>query len=72
MLQGVDYTEELALVSDPEALVDHLDRLLTYGTMSEETRSVVLDRIALETTELNKVIQAVQMVVISPEFSVLK
>ena len=72
VLQGVDYTEELALVSDPEALVDHLDRLLTYGTMSEETRSVVLDRIALETTELNKVIQAVQMVVISPEFSVLK
>ncbi|MDB4544884.1 DUF1800 family protein [Akkermansiaceae bacterium] len=71
-VRGVDHADELALVGDGEALVDHLDLLLTYGTMGEATRAVVLERIAGESNEGTRVQVAIQMVVISPEFSVLK
>lgn len=37
-----DYTDELALADDPQALVDHLDLLLTYGTASPETKQTVV------------------------------
>ena len=70
--QNVDYTEELMMLSDPQFLVDHLDQLLTYGTMRMETRSAVLDQISREISDSNKVRIAVQLIVTSPEFSVLK
>ena len=37
-----DYTRELSLADNPEALVDHLDLLLTYGRMAAETRDRIL------------------------------
>ncbi|MEM9837881.1 MAG: DUF1800 family protein [Pseudomonadota bacterium] len=37
-----DYTDELALVGDFEALVDHLDTKLFYGSMSDQTRGDIL------------------------------
>jgi uncharacterized protein (DUF1800 family) len=46
-----DYSDELALASDPAALVDHLDLLLAFGSTSEETKSTIvtfLDDIPLE------------------------
>ena len=70
--QDEDYTEELIMLSDPQILVDHLDQLLTYGTMNMETRSAVLDQISREVSDSNKVRIAVQLIVTSPEFSVLK
>ncbi|MEO1041091.1 MAG: DUF1800 family protein [Pseudomonadota bacterium] len=36
------YTDEIALAGDITALVDHLDDLLTYGTMSSQTRSEIV------------------------------
>lgn len=38
-----DYSEEIALATDPVALVDHLDELLTYGTLSDATRTNIID-----------------------------
>lgn len=38
-----NYDEEIALATDPPALVDHLDNLLTYGTLSEETRDTIIE-----------------------------
>ncbi|MEM9233185.1 MAG: DUF1800 family protein [Pseudomonadota bacterium] len=37
-----DYSRELALADDPQALVDHLDMLLTGNRMSDATRSDML------------------------------
>lgn len=37
-----DYTDEIALAETPQALVDHLDLLLTYGTASEETKATIV------------------------------
>ena len=36
------YTEERGLVGDTTAFVDHLDDLLTYGTMSSQTKSDII------------------------------
>ncbi|MEO1361950.1 MAG: hypothetical protein AAFU81_16605, partial [Pseudomonadota bacterium] len=41
-----DYTEELALVDDPQALVDHLDTLLTGGRMSDAEKTDIVDIIS--------------------------
>ena len=41
-----DYTDELALVGDPEALVDHLDNLLTGGRMSDAEKTDIVDIIS--------------------------
>ncbi|MHA7873286.1 MAG: DUF1800 family protein, partial [Hyphococcus sp.] len=38
-----DYSAERALADNPAALVDRLDSLLTYNSMSGETRSLIID-----------------------------
>ena len=38
-----DYSTEVALATDPPALIDHLDDLLTYGTLSEESRATMVE-----------------------------
>ncbi|MEO1137434.1 MAG: DUF1800 family protein, partial [Pseudomonadota bacterium] len=40
-----DYTEELALAGDPAALVDHLDEILTYGSLRDESRTRIIQAI---------------------------
>ena len=40
-----DYAAELALASDPAKLIDRIDLLLTYGTLSAESRSAMLDAV---------------------------
>ncbi|MEE4297942.1 MAG: DUF1800 domain-containing protein [Pseudomonadales bacterium] len=39
---GLDLLEWEALASDPEALLDRIDAVLTYGTMSDATRQSIL------------------------------
>jgi len=41
-----DYSDELALVSDPTALVDHLDSLLTGGRMAAAEKADIVDIIS--------------------------
>lgn len=41
-----DYSDELALVGDPTALVDHLDDLLTSGRMSDAEKLDIVDIIS--------------------------
>ncbi len=40
-----DYTDEIALAGDAAALVDHLDTLLTHGSLSSETRTQVINAV---------------------------
>ena len=76
-----DYTDELALVGDPTALVDNLDDLLTGGRMSDaekadivvfissvEFRSFIADITAADHEDL--VQTAVTLVVNSPSYAV--
>jgi len=75
-----DYTKELALAEDPDALVDRLDMLLTYGTMSTATRNLIRD--AVESISINpmnpssgrnnRVYVATLFAISSPDFLVQK
>ncbi len=40
-----DYTAELAVADDLDALLDQLDEKLTYGQLSDETRALIIDAI---------------------------
>jgi uncharacterized protein (DUF1800 family) len=48
-----NYTKELALADDPDALIDRIDMLLTYGTMSTETKDLI--RAAVEDISINPI-----------------
>lgn len=72
-----DYSQQIALATDPQALLDNLDRLLTHGTLQPETRariSGLLDALAAETEEdrLVRVQVASVLVMTSPEYIVLR
>lgn len=71
------YTEELKLAPTPSALIDHLDRLLCFGTLTPETKTIILDALnSLDATETDylmlRVICAVTLVMLSAEFRVQK
>jgi uncharacterized protein (DUF1800 family) len=73
-----NYTTELALASDPPALVDHLNSLLTYGRLEAETRNRIISvlneiPISSSTAQQNRrerVEVAIVMMVSSPEYIV--
>ena len=73
-----DYSNEIALAHDADALIERLDLLFTAGAMADETKrelarvinSVMLD--GDENSELlrDRVQLAVQLIVVAPEFIV--
>jgi uncharacterized protein (DUF1800 family) len=75
-----DYSKELALAEDPDALVDRVELMLTYETMSDETRNLIRD--AVESISINpimptsgrqnRVYLAVFFALSSPDFIVQK
>jgi hypothetical protein len=75
-----DYTDERALAGNPDALLDHLDTLLTSGTLSTETRNnIKLTLNAIPMTSSNdasydgpgtRVGTAILMVMTSPDYLV--
>lgn len=72
-----DYAEQAALATDPDALLDNLDGLLTHGTLEAETReriTQVLDGLDADTEEdlQTRTQVAIVMVMTSPEYIVLR
>jgi uncharacterized protein (DUF1800 family) len=75
-----DYSKEIALAEDPAALIERIDLLLTYGTMSNRTKDLILD--AVESISINpmnpssgrknRVYIATLFAVSSPDFIVQK
>jgi len=69
------YSTEQALISESEQLIEHLDLLLTFGTLSETTRSHILSTInelPAQTTEekLYKIQVTVLLFMTSPDYLV--
>lgn len=80
-LTGTDvkaqYTAARALAAEPEQLVDHLNLLLTAGTMDTATRNTIRDAItAIPATATNAAVNRVNlgvfMTLMTPEFLVQK
>lgn len=76
-----DYSEELALLDDPQALVDHLDDLLTGGRMSDVEKADIADIVGTVEIRTNSpentaadqedaVQTAVTLVINSPSYAV--
>jgi len=74
----LDYTRELALATDVEALLTHLDVLLLGGTMSAEMRTELSNYVTSIPPEdgtpagAERVQEAVFLILVSPEFAVQK
>lgn len=72
------YAEELALVSDPQALLDHLDLVLTAGALGEDTRALIVEFLEAEAASGNdapedlrdQVQIAVLLIMSSPDYLV--
>lgn len=72
-----DYSAQIAVAGDAEALLDNLDQLLTHGSLQDETRTritQVLDAIGIEDDEalLLRVQVANVLIMTSPEYIVLR
>lgn len=73
----LDLSEEIALANDPKALVERLDTLLMFGTMSPEMRAVIEAAVAFTDYDygalsgkpagLQRVQEAIYLIVTSPE-----
>jgi uncharacterized protein (DUF1800 family) len=68
----LDLSDEIGIASDARALVDRLDLLLMYGTMSPQMRTVLLGILERVPDPEERARLAVQLLVISPEYNVLK
>jgi uncharacterized protein (DUF1800 family) len=69
---GADYSVEMALASNPVALVDRLNLLLTAGRMSSSTKQTIINVIntipATRDSGHTRVAAAVLLTMVSPEF----
>jgi hypothetical protein len=69
---SLDFSDELLLADDPEALLDRVDLLLTGGRLTPESRAAILPAIEAETTDLWRVKVAIYLVSQTMECVVLR
>ncbi|MEM8732875.1 MAG: DUF1800 family protein [Planctomycetota bacterium] len=67
-----DFSDEIALASDPQKLVEFLDAKLCCGTMSDKTRSQIVEAISISTNESNRYRAALSAVLNSPACNVVE
>jgi uncharacterized protein (DUF1800 family) len=68
----VDYTYEYSIGDDIDALIDHLDLLMCYGKLSNNSRQILHEILTREGDTDDRVRMAIYIIGTSPEFSVLK
>jgi uncharacterized protein (DUF1800 family) len=64
--------DEIAIAADPRALVDRLNLLLMYGAMTNPMRQVLIHALEQLPDPEERVMTALQLIVIAPEYVVLK
>ncbi|MEM9760116.1 MAG: DUF1800 domain-containing protein, partial [Pseudomonadota bacterium] len=60
----------LPLADDPVALLDRLDAVFTYGTLSDSTRQSILGLLPLIAERERRVRAAIWLLLISPDYAV--
>ncbi|MEM6803661.1 MAG: DUF1800 family protein [Bacteroidota bacterium] len=68
----LDMSDELSLVNNPNALVDRLNLLLACGQLSAASQSIIANAISQVRDPLDKLSMALYLVLISPDYAVLK
>lgn len=68
-----DFTTELALINQPESLVDRLDLVFTYRTLKQETKQIIMDMMGNDSlSDEKKLWTAIYIVMTSPEYVILR
>ena len=68
----LDLGDEIAIAADPRALVNRLDLILMYGSMSNPMREVLLRALGQLRDPRERVTTALQLIAIAPEYAVLQ
>jgi uncharacterized protein (DUF1800 family) len=68
----LDLSNEIAIAGDPNALLNRLNLILMYGTMSNPMRGVLIRAIEQLNDPRERVATALQLISIAPEYAVLK
>ena len=69
----LDTSQEILLAEDTDALIDRLDIILTHGNLSTGTRDIIREAlIPFEDQPDRKVMMALYLFVISPDYAVLR
>ncbi|MGI9301824.1 MAG: DUF1800 domain-containing protein [Gammaproteobacteria bacterium] len=66
----LDISDYVAIAGDADALIDRLDTVLTYGTLSAETRTAIRNTIVLVDDLRFRVNTAIYLFMISPDYAV--
>jgi hypothetical protein len=67
----LSFEDEQALIDNPQELIDHLDMLLACGQLSGQAKKVMTTALA-KTSEEDRLKMALYLVMIAPEYVVLK
>ena len=68
----LDLDEEYNLASDPTQLIDRLDIALAAGQLTQKTKDIIVSALS-QTEELeDRVNLGIYLVLISPDFAILK
>ena len=67
-----DFADELALVNDPTSLVERLNILLAAGQLSADTKKIIEDAVVQLEEPKDRLDMAIYLLMISPEYAVLK
>ena len=68
----MDYTDEVPLLTDPVELVDRLNILLAAGQLSMSTQETIVTALQSVEDEEQRLPLAIYLVLISPDFAILK
>lgn len=68
----LDLSEEMALAGDPAALTEHLNILLACGQLSVRTKEVITEAITYLSSSPERISLAVYLVLMSPDYAILK
>ena len=68
----LDFSDEMALVNDASALVDRLDILLACGQLSSSTKTIISNAVTQVDDDDDKIDLAIYLILLSPDFAILK
>jgi len=68
----MDFSKEEMLANNPDQLINHLDILLANGLLSNDTKAIIKTTIEQLNSPANRVRMATYLIMISPDYAVLK
>ncbi|MCJ8270233.1 MAG: DUF1800 domain-containing protein, partial [Psychrosphaera sp.] len=64
-----DLNYEIALAADPDKLIDHLDAVLTYGTLTTNSRQAIHTAITGVSQAKKRVLLGIYLMMVSPDYA---